>query len=212
MGLHDSIAQGAACPKCGGQNFTRWAWPHAVIVHWVLNPGLALVEIPLGLRIPRIMLLCNGCRNGYVPCPKCGMLHYSFAWRGLKGLGHWFGYVCPHCHAIIPCIWNAWSLMVLAVTFPVWYLPARLIKPHWLKFEQQRTAQMSQSPPTIRWAWVALFMGGMMWVALSVPAFIRMIAYHKFDRLWYLLLNIPIAAAPPLFLSWRRLRFWRKSR
>jgi hypothetical protein len=116
------------CPKCNGSYFKVWKLPHPLIVHWVLNPGLAFNEVVLGQRVPKLQLLCRTCQvaamdRAYVPCPHCGCMHLGRLWSGKRAFGNWRGISCPVCGAAIPCLWNAFSLLILAVTSPIWALP-----------------------------------------------------------------------------------------
>jgi len=118
------------CPKCQGHDLKRLEWPNWMIVHWVLNPGLAFNEVVLGQRLPKLMLTCQSCpgtllERQFVPCPHCGIVHDSRSWSGLHGFGNWLGIVCPECKKRIPCLWNLTSLVVLTLLSPLWYLPYR---------------------------------------------------------------------------------------
>ncbi|MDE0503595.1 MAG: hypothetical protein OXI86_05900, partial [Candidatus Poribacteria bacterium] len=85
----------------------------------------------------------------------------------------WFGYVCPNCHQIIPCLWNIFSLAILAFTFPLWYFPARFFRDRWLDKEQERLANVLARPliqaTSINWLFRGVFYwGGFMWLMLGV--------------------------------------------
>ena len=116
------------CPRCGGANFKRWQLPHPLILHWVLNPGMAFNEIVLGQRLPKTQLICQECDGplldrAYIPCPSCSEMHLGRLAAGKRGFGNWRGIGCPACKEPIPCIWNVFSLLILSLTFPVWALP-----------------------------------------------------------------------------------------
>jgi len=58
----------------------------------------------------------------YVPCPHCHTLHDGRIWSAKNGTHrrNWFGYYCPECGKIIPCIHNGLAFLLLTITFPIW--------------------------------------------------------------------------------------------
>src|ERR1041385_1795941 len=127
-------------PNYDRSKFTVWAWPHPMILQWVINPGLAFNELFLGQRLPKVTLVEKHSdkplvERTYVPCPHCTAMHDGRLWGKGNAFGHWFGYVCPACGENIPCLWNVISLLLLLIAFPIWYLPARLLRPRWIEFE-----------------------------------------------------------------------------
>ena len=165
-------------PEYDRSKYKVWALPHPLILHWVINPGLVFNELILGQRIPRVSLIERNSdkpliERTYVPCPHCGVMHDGRIWGKGNAFGHWFGYVCPTCSKTIPCLWNVFSLIVLVVTAPIWFLPAKLLRPKWLDYEKQRLARRKDQPlikaKEINWLLRGTFMfGGIMWIALSV--------------------------------------------
>ncbi|MFY9221118.1 MAG: hypothetical protein WAQ98_00525 [Blastocatellia bacterium] len=138
------------CPKCNCQNFEIWKLPKLYLLHWILNPGLAIFEVVLGMRVPKQLYVCNQCQRhlverAYVYCSVCSTLHSSLIWSKRNALGHWFGYVCPKCSAIIPCLWNITSLLVIGITLPIWWFPARFYRHKWLDFEKERLTTSQQN-------------------------------------------------------------------
>jgi hypothetical protein len=108
--------------------------------------------------------------RSYIPCPHCDTLHDRRLWAAF---GHWFGLVCPSCHEIIPCLWNIFSLAILAITFPLWYFPARFFRRRWFEKEKERLANAVERPliqaKSINWLFRGTFyLGGLMWVILGV--------------------------------------------
>ena len=113
--------------------FKIQAVPHPLVLQWILNPALIFNELILGQRIPKVMLIDEESdkplmERTYIPCPHCETLNDSRLWGKRNSFGHWFGFVCPNCHQIIPCLWNIFSLAILAITFPLWYFPARFCR------------------------------------------------------------------------------------
>src|SRR5712671_261154 len=135
------------CPRCQSTEMKRWELPNWMLLHWVLNPGLAFNELVLGQRIPKVILICQSCQlplmeRQYIPCPKCGSIHDGRLWAGKSGFGNWLGIVCPTCSTRIPCLRNALSFLLLCVSAPVWYLPYRL-------YFRDRTVSGPAHPPTV---------------------------------------------------------------
>lgn len=123
------------CPYCGSNHFKVWTVRTPVMRHWVLNPGLAFNELVLGQRMPCEILFCRECLSTLVRCPDCGLQTERIA--GL-GLFHWFGLVCPDCGGRIPCVLNVTARVILMLTLPLWWYPAKRLEPLYLAFEQEQ--------------------------------------------------------------------------
>ena len=158
--------------------YKKWALPHPLLLHWILNPGVALNEVFLGQRMPKVTLIDKTIdkplmERTFVPCPSCGELHDGRLWAKGNGFGHWFGLVCPTCDNVIPCLWNLTSLLILLITFPAWILPVRLWKQRWLNFEKNRLLAVKNNT-VLDWSdvpWIkigVLGFGGTMWIATSL--------------------------------------------
>ncbi len=127
------------------------ALPHPLVLHWVLNPVVMFNELIFGQRLPKVTLIDKKSdkpqqEGSYIPCPHCETLNDSRLWAKGNAFEHWFGFVCPSCHQIIPCLWNIFSLAVLAITFPLWYFPARFFRRRWLEIEKERLANVPERP------------------------------------------------------------------
>ena len=192
------------CPKCGGQNFKVWKLPSPVIVHWVLNPGLAFNELVLGQRIPKVMLICLDCQGrftdrGYVLCPHCKTMNHGRSWGRKYGFFNWLGYVCPCCGKRIPCVWNFTSLLILAITSPIWYLPYRYYfrdrvpaKPP--LFDLTKLPPSPKPMPRKVWIFVGAVWGLTMWMIRSLgPALVALSKGHSPN--WnHVFIQVPIDA------------------
>ena len=115
------------------------------MIHWIINPGLIIGDLILGLRVPKLIVEdkeSNRSRweSTYIPCPHCDKLHDSRTWSKQNGTGfkNWFGLYCPNCKGIIPCLRNAFSLLIIIVTFPLWYFIKDRLKNNWLKKQPTR--------------------------------------------------------------------------
>ena len=172
-------------PEYDRNKYTVWALPNPMIWHWVLNPGLAFNELLLGQRIPKVMLIDRTSDQPlilrtYVPCPHCGTLHSGLLWGKGNAFGHWYGYLCPTCDKIIPCLRNWTSLLILIVTYPLWILPSLLLKHRWLSYERVRLNKNPAKPlvtvkaiQNINWIFRGVIVwGGLMWLVMSVIPFL----------------------------------------
>ena len=154
--------------------FKVWALPHPLVLVWVLFPGAILSELILGQRLPKVMLIDKESdkplmERTYVPCPHCETLNDGRLWAKWNAFGHWFGFVCPSCHQVIPCLWNVFSLVVLAITFPLWYFPARFFRRRWLEIEKETLVKVLERPliqiKFIHWLLMGVFGWGILsWV------------------------------------------------
>jgi len=158
--------------------FEIWTLPHPLILFWVLFPALIVNELIFGQRQPKVSLIDKESdkpwlERSYIPCPHCETLNDARLWAKGRAFGNWFGLVCPSCHQIIPCLWNIFSLVVLAITFPLWYFPARFFRRRWLEKEKERLARVLERPliqaKSINWFLRGtLYFGGLMWVIMGV--------------------------------------------
>ena len=151
-----------------------WALPHPLILFWILNPVMIISELILGHRLPKIMLIDKEidapfAERCYVPCPHCKTLNDSRIWGKGHALGHWFGFICPNCHQIIPCLWSLCSYAILAITFPLWYFPVRYLRNRWIEKEKERLAKVLECPliqvKDVNWLLICTFLwGGFVWL------------------------------------------------
>ncbi len=116
-----------------------------MIVNWVLNPGLAVNELLLGQRIPKITYFCKSCGNDttyvrYYQCPECQRFHEEAIWTGNTSFGHWFGMICPDCGGEIPCVLNLVSWGILTRLSPVNWVLRLMFGRKYVTWEQHRAA------------------------------------------------------------------------
>ena len=159
--------------------FKIQALPHPFILFWILFPVLIINELIFGQRQPKVTLIDKESdkppeERCYVPCPHCETLNDPRLWA-TKGnaFGHWFGLVCPSCHQIIPCLWNIFSLAILAITFPLWYFPVRFFRHRWIEKEKERLAKVLERPLTqatsiYSMGWIGAFVSGVFMVVMFV--------------------------------------------
>ena len=181
--------------------FKVYALPHPYILFWVLNPVLAFNELILGQRVPKVTLVDEKSdkpfmERNYAPCPHCETLNDSRLWTKSNAFGHWFGLVCPSCHQIIPCLWNIFSLAILAITFPLWYFPVRFFRHRWIEREKKRLVKVLERPliqaKSINWLWLLIGVFG--WGVPTWATFEVLQIWH-FGKEWDLeimLVGLPI--------------------
>jgi len=131
------------------EKFKVWALPNLMLLHWVINPGLAFNELVLGQRVPKVTLIDKTIdaplmERQFIPCPECGALNDARLWSKSNSFGHWFGYVCPVCEGRIPCLWNYTSLIILAITFPLWIWFKKPVEEKWFEKEKGRFAKVKE--------------------------------------------------------------------
>ena len=161
--------------------FKIQALPHPFILFWVLFPVLIVNELIFGQRQPKVTLIDKESdkppeERSYVPCPHCETLNDRRLWA-TKGnaFGHWFGLVCPSCHQIIPCLWNIFSLAILAITFPLWYFPVRFFRHRWIEKEKERLAKVLERPliqatSIHSMGWIGVFVWGVSMVVMLLTS------------------------------------------
>lgn len=122
-----------------------WSWKSIHMLHWIINPGLAINELFLGQRVPKIMLIQKDStktlpEKSFVPCPHCGTIHPSLEWssQNKTALANWFGLYCNHCGKVIPCLRNLTSLIIIFITFPIWIWFKKTWKKKWLMVQREK--------------------------------------------------------------------------
>ncbi len=157
--------------------------PNPMLLHWIINPAMAVNELLLGQRVPKVTLIDQDSdkplvERQIVPCPHCNAMNDGMLWSKGNSFGHWFGYVCPECEGKIPCLWNLTSLIILAITSPLWYWFRRSAEQKWLAKEYQRVSVMKSqaklSGPTtkpVSFTKMGLFFGFFMFLlTLTIQA------------------------------------------
>lgn len=186
-GVEDDVA-----PETAAVSYRRWTLSHPLVLHWVLNPGVAFNEVFLGQRLPKVMLVDQTSdrpfmERCFVPCPACGERHDARLWSRSNAIGHWFGYVCPECGGNIPCLWNLTSLLVLGVTAPAWIVPVLLWRKRWLEFERRRVVAKRQGAAvdaaSVPWTRIGVLgFGGSLWLLTGVlPQVVALVQGDEVD-------------------------------
>ena len=173
-------------------------WKNLTLLHWILNPGLAVNELVFGQRVPKKQLIDKSSDNPlmertYVPCPHCKTLHDGRTWsrRNSTAFKNWFGLYCPECGGIIPCLHNATAYLLMVLTFPIWGWFKNRWKQQWLANQAERYKNISFEEiqhSKVSWVMMGLKFGGFMFVFMSLFS----IALNPSDYLSILLINIPV--------------------
>ena len=120
-------------------------WKNGMVLHWILNPGLAINELILGQRVPKIYIedrLSDKSffERTFIPCPHCNMLHDYRTWslQNKTVFKNWFGLYCYKCGQVIPCTMNLFTFLILIITYPLrfWYWDS--LKDKWLAAQPKR--------------------------------------------------------------------------
>lgn len=127
------------------KKYKKITWKSLMGLHWIINPGIMINELVMGIRVPKLMLKDTTpgkafTEKYYVPCPHCHTIHNGKTWSGINktGFKNWFGLYCPTCEQVIPCLMNATTFIILAVTYPIWGWFKNSMKQAWLQRQPER--------------------------------------------------------------------------
>jgi hypothetical protein len=180
-----------------------WDWKSPLILHWIINPAVAVFELLFGIAIPKVMLIDREgegkipyYKRSYVPCPHCGTLHNGLKWsqQNKTAFKNWFGYYCDNCSNIIPIHRNFLSLIVLVISYPVWGWFKESLKQYWMDKQPDRFKNITfEIPEKLKsnkfWMRYGLMFGLLMYV-LNVILF--PLAMDEEIRIIELIIGIPI--------------------
>jgi len=164
--------------KYDKEKYKIWDWKSPVILHWIINPGLVINELILGQTIPKVMLIEREGekpfnQRSFIPCPHCGELHsgLKYSAQNKTSLKNWFGFYCDKCSKIIPVQRNLTSLIVLAITFPIWGWFRKSLEQNWLDKQPERyqNLNLELATPKIsakKWLIMGLVWGLFMYVIM----------------------------------------------
>lgn len=188
-------------------------WKNFTYLHWIINPGLAINELILGQRIPKIILIDKTSdrplmERTYIPCPHCHTLHDGRTWSKKNGTynKNWFGYYCPKCGNIIPCLHNGLAFLLLAITFPFWGWFKDDLKEKWLKAQPKRYQNIQTKDFTyndVSWTKIGVKFGSFMFVFMAVFGLLQ----NPGDYLQILLIVLPATALGGLIFG-LTMKFW----
>lgn len=188
------------------------------VIHWRVNPGLAINELVLGQRIPEVLLIDKTSdkpmlERGYVPCPHCGTLHSGLTWsqQNHTVFNNWYGYFCPNCEQIIPCVRNWTASLILLLLWPLRFWNADERKQRWLDKQPSRFANLTFGSVKVNWMKMGLKWGFFMFIALGIglpalfPLFIEEITYDQMLDIRFILamiaFTLPVCALAGLLFG-----------
>lgn len=152
-----------------------WTWKNPLVLHWILNPGLAINELVLGQAVPKVTLIEKSnkplTQRSFVPCPHCGTVHSALKWspQNKTAFGNWFGLYCDNCGNIIPCLRNFTSLILLGVTFPIWVWFRKGLEKKWLLIQKEKFSKpLSLTTPEFNWVTQGLSWGFFMFLFMDI--------------------------------------------
>lgn len=183
-----------------------WTWKNPLMLHWIINPGVAFNELALGLRVPKITLIERDkekpiTERTFIPCPHCGTLHPGMKWSSQNKTAYknWFGLYCDHCGKIIPCLTNLTSYLLLGLTFPIWIWFKAKWKAKWLEKQKIKFSKpLNMSQPQFKWWRSGLGWGFFMFIFMVI--LFPLISGEKIT-VKDVLIGIPIWAIGGLFFG-----------
>ena len=192
--------------------FTAWTWKHWTMIHWILNPGAVINELILGQRVPKVLLFDKTTdkplmERQVVPCPHCGELNDGRLWAKKNGFKNSFGYYCPTCGNIIPCLRNLTSLIVIILTFPIWIWFVKSWKKNWLNKQPARFKNLNLEEMThenTSWLKTGISWGGIMFIFMTI---VNPLIIGKEITLLMILIGIPIWTVAGLGFGYS-MKYW----
>lgn len=173
------------------------SWTNWRILNWIINPGLAVNELILGQRIPRVLFIEKKTNeeksnNLFVSCSHCSTIHREEIWSDHNALKNWFGLYCPSCGKTIPCIRNFISLAFIVLTAPLWIWFVKKWKQKWMAKQPERYNNINFSKVTEvngLWLKVGFSWAGLMYI-LSI--FINPLITGEEINKWLIIIGIPV--------------------
>lgn len=162
------------------KRYKVYTWKNWILLHWIINPGLAVNELIFGQRVPKISLVDRTLdkpklERSFVPCPHCETLHDGRTWSTQNGTGlkNWFGLYCPKCGGVIPCITNGLSFVILLLTYPIRAPFIAKAKASWLRKQPHRFSDVD--PDSVKnpfgrknWVYTGLGWGFLMFFLMEI--------------------------------------------
>ena len=152
-----------------------WTWKNPLMIHWMINPGLAFNELILGQAVPKVTLIEKSnkplAERSFVPCPHCGTVHSGLKWslQNKNDFGNCFGLNCDNCGNTIPCLRNFTSLILLGVAFPIWIWFRKSWKKKWLLVQKKKFSRpLNLTTPEYNWAAEGLGWGVFMFLFMDI--------------------------------------------
>ncbi len=161
------------------KQYKVYTWKSFRTLIWVITPIFIINEIIFGQKIPKVILIDKTTgkslfESSFVPCPHCNTMHDGRTWshHNKTALKNWFGFYCPTCGKIIPCLNNVFSLIFLALTFPLWGWFGKSLKAKWLlkqpaRYQNIEIEEVSNDFDEKNWIKSGLVWGLIMFVIMT---------------------------------------------
>lgn len=167
------------------RKYKIWNWRTFSFFHWIINPGIAVNELLLGQRVPKVMLIDKESskplmERTYVPCPHCETVHESAVWshKNKNVFKNWYGLYCPSCGDIIPCLSNVLSIVMRAITYPLWFWKKEDMKARWMEKQRLKSENLDTTVVAhkeVNWVKMGVKFGGIMFILMTV--FFKVVQY-----------------------------------
>jgi hypothetical protein len=125
----------------------KMPWYHPFSLNHFLNPLVTIQDLFYGIRMPKSIYFtgkynkkAGWSKEKMVNCEKCNTFHNDLTWsyHNDTKMFNWFGLYCPNCGELIPARRNLFSLIILAILFPIRYLFNKSLKTKWLEKQPAR--------------------------------------------------------------------------
>ena len=149
-------------------------WKHPIVLHWLINPGVAVLELFHGIRVPKVMLIERNSNKAlidrtFIPCPHCNTLHSSAKWYPQNAeFTSWSGMYCDNCGKTIPYLTNLTTYILLGITFPLWYFFKDKLKALWLKRQKATFVKALKNAQKHKWWLDGLQFGLFMFIFMEI--------------------------------------------
>jgi len=150
-------------------------WKHPIVLHWLINPGVAVLELFHGIRVPKVMLIERNSNKAlidrtFIPCPHCNTLHSSAKWypQNAEFTSWWGGMYCDNCGKTIPYLTNLTTYILLGITFPLWYFFKDKLKALWLKRQKATFVKALKNAQKHKWWLDGLQFGLFMFIFMEI--------------------------------------------
>ncbi|MCE7992340.1 MAG: hypothetical protein HEP71_10180 [Roseivirga sp.] len=194
------------------EKYEVWNWRTFSFFHWIINPGVGIVELIFGQRVPKVMLIDRMSEKPlmertYIPCPHCETMHNNAMWshKNKNVYRNWYGLYCPSCGEIIPCLSNVLTRIVRAVTYPLWFWRKDFLKEKWIEKQRLRSQDIDTAGTLykeVNWTRMGLIFGTSMFAMMILfgLGFLHFFDNGKLKELlptyttWYITVNLIVSS------------------
>jgi hypothetical protein len=156
--------------------YKAWTWKNPMMLHWIINPGIAFNELVFGIRTPKVIFVERDSpkslnEKSWIPCPHCETLHSGLKWskQNKTAFKNWFGLYCDNCGKIIPCLTNLTTYIILGLTFPFWIWFKNKWKARWIENQKNKFSKpLNLTQPKVKWLLAGLLFGLLMYIFMAI--------------------------------------------